>query len=353
MAESDHADTPAAEVELDCPMSSVTVVVNELLCFLQQKGDVMAADDIIKVCVDFYARDEIETARSSLLRFVNQKRLPKQKGTDRDSSMRAVTMMLKLCLDPSVNLPQFCAVNLARLPPVDIDHLDVSALLSELSALRREVRATEELRNEVRQLKEALVCNRDLRDEVTYLTSEIKNVRTEIDSINRNLSTAGSPSLRDWPPLDVNNQSHSVRNVVSEAGAPTAAVQSKSAPTMKSLPKKRVHSPVFGSSTANNHVKSVVTTRCVEVFVSRLHPETHSNELVDCVRAINNDIHLHDVSCEKLKSKYESLYSSFHVSIRVDTVDLKRAIDLYMKAESWPAGVFVKRFFTVKDGSTK
>jgi len=109
------------------------------------------------------------------------------------------------------------------------------------------LRATEEFRNEVRQLKEALVCNRDLRDEVTYLTSELKNVRTEIDFINKNLSTAGSPSLREWPPLDVNNQSYSVTKVVSEAGAPAAAVQSKSARRLYML------TPILNQMTAVEH----------------------------------------------------------------------------------------------------
>lgn len=116
---------------------------------------------------------------------------------------------------------------------------------------------------------------------------------------------------------------------------------------------KNLKSCVFSSSTSNSHVKSVVTTRYVNVFLSRLHPQTRSNELVDGVRAISSDIHLHEVNCEKLTSKYETLYSSFHVSIRVNTVDLKQATDLFMTAESWPSGVFVKRYFIAKDGSTK
>jgi len=64
--------------------------------------------------------------------------------------------MLKICLDPAVTLPQFCAQKPSRLPSVDVDHVDVSALLLELSPLRREVTAVAQLREEVPQLKVAL-----------------------------------------------------------------------------------------------------------------------------------------------------------------------------------------------------
>ena len=64
--------------------------------------------------------------------------------------------MVKLCLDPLLPLPAFCAINLARLPPVDVDHVDVTALLAEMSALRREVRAVTQLKAEIEQLKALL-----------------------------------------------------------------------------------------------------------------------------------------------------------------------------------------------------
>jgi len=38
----------------------------------------------------------------------------------------------------------------------------------------------------------------------------------------------------------------------------------------------------------------------------------------------------------------------FHFFISVDSADMKRAIELFMAAESWPMGVFVKRFFKPK-----
>jgi len=47
---------------------------------------------------------------------------------------------------------------------------------------------------------------------------------------------------------------------------------------------------VVGTSTANNHVSSVVTKRHVDIFVSCLHPHTASSELIDCVDTAKGDL---------------------------------------------------------------
>ena len=91
-----------------------------------------------------------------------------------------------------------------------------------------------------------------------------------------------------------------------------------------------------------------MTVRNVDLFVSRLHPQTTVSELTDCVESVKGNTVIHEVICNKLQSKYESLYVSYHVCIRVDSVDLKGAIEKYMSADSWPCGIFVKRFFVPK-----
>jgi len=109
-----------------------TPKVNELLCFVQQKANFLTLDNIVKLCSDFYTSVEVKKARSRLLEFVQQKRLPKQKGIDIKIRTKTLTTIVKVCLDPSLNVPAFCAMNLSRFPPVDIQHVDVSAILNEL-----------------------------------------------------------------------------------------------------------------------------------------------------------------------------------------------------------------------------
>jgi len=86
-------------------------------------------------------------------------RPPAFKGSDKDHKTAAD--MLKLTLNPNVFLPTFVAIDISPLPPVGIDHLDVSALMQELSSLRFEVRAIsamqlemEEMKNTVKELQQ-------------------------------------------------------------------------------------------------------------------------------------------------------------------------------------------------------
>ena len=41
---------------------------------------------------------------------------------------------------------------------------------------------------------------------------------------------------------------------------------------------------VVGSSVSNKHVSSVTTTRVVDMFVIRLHPQTANSDVEECVR---------------------------------------------------------------------
>ena len=113
----------------------------------------MTVDDTVNVSSHHYSVEEVKKSRVILLQFVNQKKLLKQKGQDKDICTRTVTLIVKAGLDPSVKVPRFCAVNLSRLPPVDTEHIDVSAILSELSALTREVRTIAQLQDEPSSLK--------------------------------------------------------------------------------------------------------------------------------------------------------------------------------------------------------
>jgi len=122
-------------------LSQPEIFINEVLCFIQKKSELLAADDLMKIFSDYYSVEDIEKARTTLARFVDKKRVQKQKGSDHEIRSRTVSLMIKLCLDPSIRLPFFCALNLSKLPPVDADHVDMSAVMSELLAFRRQVRA--------------------------------------------------------------------------------------------------------------------------------------------------------------------------------------------------------------------
>jgi len=122
-----------------------------------------------ELCADFYTRDEVVAARQLLEQHLPGVRLARRQ---RGSAARAtVEDLLKHILNPNVKLPAFYAISMNRLPPVDATHCDVSAILKEMQALRAEVHASA-----------------DLRDEVCRLTNELKVVRCELNELRDNLA---------------------------------------------------------------------------------------------------------------------------------------------------------------------
>lgn len=107
---------------------------------------------------------------------------------------------------------------------------------------------------------------------------------------------------------------------------------------------------MVGKSVNNTRLQSVETKRTVDLFISRLNPNTADDELIECVESVINDNNLtmYNVTCNRLRSKYEGLYASFHVAVDVNSVNLKLAVELLMAADSRPVGVFVKRYFKPK-----
>ena len=73
---------------------------------------------------------------------------------DKYAVIVTVTDMVKMCLDSQINLPTFHAVDLARLPPVDMSHGDVSAFIREIQLLRSEVRKSALFREEIDKLQQ-------------------------------------------------------------------------------------------------------------------------------------------------------------------------------------------------------
>ena len=87
------------------------------------------------------------------------------------SQQATVKDIIKVCLDPAIELPAFLAVDLSRLPPVEATHCDITAILRELQLLRHEVRQISSLREEVTNLK---LCCTKYENDLQSLTEEVK-----------------------------------------------------------------------------------------------------------------------------------------------------------------------------------
>ena len=108
---------------------------------------------------------------------------------------------------------------------------------------------------------------------------------------------------------------------------------------------KKSRTIITGKS-ANTKLKSVQVNKSVEIFVSRLSPDTECNDLTDNVKNIGsvNDVHIVDNNCVKLPSKFDS-YSSIHVTVQVEPSVLHDAISVLLSGDGWPAGSIVRRSY--------
>jgi len=318
----------------------------EMLYFVQNKCGVLAVDKLVSICSNFYQNHEVDAARN-LLGMLSGKRLTKHiGGTDAERRERTVADIVKLCLTPTIVLPTFYSVDMARIPPVGIEHVDVSALLKEVAALREEVRSFATVRTEVAAVRQLL-------SSVTPSSSQHAAAVVTQSSMNKAEIAKPDNPLDEMPIIGSNAAAMAGNDA--QSGPTFAALASSLKDTgMAAAKKAAVKKPttrltVVGRSTTTSKLKSVVTRRPVDMFVSRLHPDTEPSDLVNCVKDVLGE-DCGDIECNKLKSKFALLYASYHISVSTDVRDLKRVIELLNAADSWPEGVLVRRYFKPKDG---
>jgi len=139
---------------------------------------------------------------------------------------------------------------------------------------------------------------------------------------------------------------------------PSAAQRLQSAIQSGSI--QRVNKPVkrrliVGKMTLkDDKVKPVTTYRNIDLFISRLHPQHAESMIKECVQdaltLCSSDEKCRDakIACEKLPTKYD-FYSSYRVTVTVDSVIFRDAIEGLMSNEVWPSGLLVRRFFIKKN----
>jgi hypothetical protein len=316
----------------------------ELLCFLQQRSSIMSCDDLVQVCADFYLIDEINKAYTLLSHHVSGRIKKPKGGSDKEKARKLILIFVKSILDPSNKLPTFNAVNISRLPPVGIDHFDVSTLMQELVLLRNEVRSISLLRSEMGDMKSSLQL---LKDSVVKRPNDMFTSAGEAypQLVSQSVLCAGGSRIE------------SATNSSKLAGSPSFSKVVGSKPNISTtLKKDTVKKPslsraVVGCSTSTSEpkLKSVITRRQVDLFVSRLQPDTETTDLQLFVKDLLGEVS-GDVACNKLNSKYPDLYASCHISVLIAAEDMTRILDILYDADSWPGGVLVRRFFKPKNG---
>ena len=108
------------------PLSSTAnsdgIVINELLCFIQNKLDVLPVDSISQLCVSTFCESDIEEAKKLLYDTCSDKtstRFKKRQGVNK--SHANIADIIRLLQEIGDDVPQYAALNLAKLPPISLE----------------------------------------------------------------------------------------------------------------------------------------------------------------------------------------------------------------------------------------
>ena len=135
------------------------VIINEVLCFIKSKMDVMEASSVITICASFYKPEEVEAAKSKL-RELEPENTNGTTGGFRWTN-RVGEGKLKRNLEDILSAFQainydhirFVALDLNNLPPVSFNSLDASALLAKLEKLTAEMQTMQSVQTSMQEVQ--------------------------------------------------------------------------------------------------------------------------------------------------------------------------------------------------------
>ena len=340
-----------------------SLVINELLCYMLAKIDSVPAEVLTRLVNENFSDGEVNNAKSLLCQHVDDsikagsKRGQNKKKHDLDD----IVKMLVQC-DRSV-LPRFVAYDLAKLPPISIDCIDVSALMRKQQLQDIEISNLKELMQELL----TVTADNSKRIEVGLRSSQHSpamemqvdcHAKTTTDTKSQKL-TLGKPEVTSEPASVISGPKYSevvrhggnegnewsVANKQKRARAPAPrktadTTQSPAAPTGVSRGNQEIKTrsttskAVIGSR-MSGPIKAVAAVKRLSLFMSRLPPGTGE----DAIKAyVMEQTGADDVSAVRLKTKFDS-YESY----RLDIVNPARDV---LEPELWAHGLVVRRFFT-------
>ena len=193
-----------AENEPQCWDNQVGYTVNELLCFISNKMDVMTQDLLVKLCTDFYGKGVIDNAKKlvyaakcnalnldiALPRFVKRQG-PKKKQSD-------VLDIIGLCHEVGSKLPVFVARDLSNLPPVSANSFDVASLMRDI----------EDMKLQLLGLADMSRLSREINDAVNSITNvlPVERERAPAEVDQSSIDVGSHPSDETCRSIDVDSR---------------------------------------------------------------------------------------------------------------------------------------------------
>ena len=366
---------------------------NAVLCYIISARGSLNKDNIIGNVVAFYSSDVIFSAKEVIFEICKERPI-KRKATAEfpNASVPNVRDILQLIdqVEGKIELPSFVATNYNSLPPSNFDSLApvLCSLRDEITTLREEV---SQLRKLNQELSSAQVENSCMQQDISDLKVMIRNLSSDrgqhkisySDTVARgnNSNGSGSSALRGSPRrkevhpqglnrtlsvvkenLTISSSQPSVRpqeNVHREDRGRLDSSSSIAQPVGNDVREEQIESggqnddwevvrnrkphrgkrQVNVSGTRRNPTGLSGVERIFDLFVGGCNRETTINDISDYCKSLG--VELKKVELMQTKSEW---YNAFKISMK------QSERDMLMSADSWPQGVFVRKFYKAKLG---
>ena len=217
-----------------------TVVVNEFLCFVHNKMNILPSETIVQLCSKHYRTEEIEIAKKKLCevcptdtRVLNRKG-PKKNVQNLDDVVKRLNE-----LDPESDvIPCFVARDLGNLPPITFNSIDVSVLLAKI----------ESMHDEVQLLRAGMTCQQTTAETLKQVCEETVSRMDMLESKTSGLSCS---SCDDY--VTRNTESQHVNPIINEGCQMTVELH----PVAASVDSARAPVPVKAVNSVPVRVNSV------------------------------------------------------------------------------------------------
>ena len=177
----------------DPPKGPTGPIIDELLCFMVNKMDMIDADSLVRLCVDTYSQEQIEESKERVFGYLHsdadetkfvKRRNVKTSETKREKDVRDIFQLLQE--KGAAELPTFVAYDLGNLPPISFVHIDATAFMSRLERVQTKVDAMNNASNAQIEVSESMADSQtQLMNRVTSLEATFKKFMADI-SINFN-----------------------------------------------------------------------------------------------------------------------------------------------------------------------
>ena len=165
--------------------NTISYIDDPVAFYLYNKIDCMRETDLISICKNFYTESEVSTAKDLIYEtyeLENEKIV--RKGQNKIlSDLQDIIRLIRN--KPALINKKFCVTACTRLPAVSLEHIDVGALLSQVSELRMQIN---KLQNIQRQVD-------DNSNSISELKGSISNVRSPFKKKYQVKST--TPSVKE------------------------------------------------------------------------------------------------------------------------------------------------------------